>query len=88
MVSVDAKKQMLDLTLLPPTLGGAHIVPAAAVASAAAAGNAAAVASVLPVGSLAMGRLSRVQVRVFVGFASMGFQGHKLTGMRSRCFWT
>jgi len=67
-VSVDPKKQLLDLTLLPPMHGASRLVPAAAVTAAVPAG-AAAVAAALPVGSLAMGRLSRLQggLRVQLG---------------------
>lgn len=61
-VCVDHKKQLLDFTLLPPTLGASRLVPCAAIASAAAAGAPAVVAA-LPVGSLVMGRVVRVQVR-------------------------
>lgn len=63
-VSIDAKKQQLDLTLLPHQLPGTtyHLVPSASVTSAVATGGQA-VAAALPAGCLVMGRLSRVQVR-------------------------
>lgn len=66
-VSVNAKKQQLDLTLLPRQLhGNSHpLVPAAEVTAAAAAGGTA-VPATLPDSCLVMGRLSRVQVGVLV----------------------